>query len=184
MMLGYLQTKYKHDMQLDVDLLATDLIVASFDLLSNADGRKEPDSTVFVLKSFLSNKIPQLLAHLSTLIFAPDRPAFWIGQALNSIDLTAFPPPSQGMISESALQDVRQDFLFSCTLHSLIQGDAVESFLGEAPFTAPPDPEKKYTKEQLIEQCASDSERIRGLVDDLEKLDGNAGIAAQAIGEV
>jgi mediator of RNA polymerase II transcription subunit 5 len=172
------------NLQLDVDSLAIDLVVASFDLLSCAIVRKESDQTIFTFKSFLINKIPTLLATLSASMYSSDRPEFCIGQALNHVDPAVFPSVSYGMMSDSRLQDVRQEFLFSCTLHSLLRAESIEGLLGEAPFTSPPKPASRYTKESLVEQCSSDSERIGQLIEELEKLDGNAGAISLTVTEV
>jgi mediator of RNA polymerase II transcription subunit 5 len=88
------------------------------------------------------------------------------------------------MISESVLSDVRQQFLFSCVLHSLLRAESVEGLLGEQPFTPVPDPATRYVKETLVEECSSDSERIGQLIEELEKLDGNAGAISNTIAEV
>jgi mediator of RNA polymerase II transcription subunit 5 len=175
---------YKIDLQLDVESLAIDLVVATFDLLSCAIVRKESDQTIFTFKTFLINKIPTLLAKLSASMYSSDRPEFCIGQALNHVDPTVFPSVSYGMMSNSPLQDVRQEFLFSCTLHSLLRTESIEGLLGESPFTSPPKPASRYAKESLVEQCSSDSERIGQLIEQLEKLDGNAGAISLTVTEV
>lgn len=42
----------------------------------------------------------------------------------------------------------------------------------------------RYSKQDLVEQCLSDSERAEGLISELENMDGNAGAVSQAIAEV
>jgi mediator of RNA polymerase II transcription subunit 5 len=185
MILSYLQMSYKTvDLQLDIDSLAVDLVVASFDLLACAIVRKESDHIVFALKSFLINKVPVLLTTLSASMFSSDRIEVCIGQALAHVDLAVFPTPSNGMMANSPLQDVRQEFLFSCTLHSLLRAESVKGLLEEDPLESPPNPSSRYIKENLIEQCSNDSERIVQLVEELEKLDGNAGVISLTVTEV
>lgn len=117
-------------------------------------------------------------------MFAPLTPEFCISQAMNHVDTTVFPPPSYGMISESLLQDVRQEFLFSCVLHSLLPSENVESLLGEAPFTPPPSSERRFTKDDLIQQIVGNTERLGQFIKQLETLDGNAGAIVAAVTEV
>lgn len=42
----------------------------------------------------------------------------------------------------------------------------------------------RYSKQDLVQQCLSDSERAEGLISELENMDGNAGAVSQAIAEV
>ena len=185
MIVNYLQMKYKVNLQVDVDSLAIDLVVGAFDILSAAFTKKEPEPVIFSLRSFLINRIPVLLSGVATAMLAGDRSEYCIGQALARVDPVMFPPPSHGLISENALQDVRQDFLFSCTLHGLIRASSIESLLGEAPtFSQPPEPSARYMKETLVDQCVSDPERIFQLVDELDKMNGNAGAISLATVEV
>lgn len=169
-------------MQLDVDSLAIDLIVSSFDLLSCAMTRKDSSATLFVLKSFLINKVPLLLTTLSASMFGADHCSVCISQAMAHIDKDVFPSMALGV--NGIVQDVREEFLFSCVLHSLLRSDNVQSLLGESLLSSPPDPSSRYTKEVLVDQCGSDSDRAIQLVDELEKLDGNGGAISLAIAEV
>jgi mediator of RNA polymerase II transcription subunit 5 len=169
-------------MQVDIDSLAIDLIISSFDLLSCAMTRKDNSATLFVLKSFLINKVPILLTTLSRSMFGPDHCSVCIGQAMSHVDKDVF--PSMALGASSIVQDVREEFLFSCVLHSLLRSDNVQSLLGESLLSSPPDPSSRYTKEGLIEQCGKDSDRAVQLVDELEKLDGNGGAISIAIAEV
>jgi mediator of RNA polymerase II transcription subunit 5 len=169
-------------MQFDVETLAIDLILATFDLLHSAMIRKEPSSTLFVFKSFLINKVPVILEALSVSMFSTDRCEFCIGQALVQVDKELF--PSMAIGTKSILQDLREEFLFSCVLHSLLRAESVQGLLGEPPLSSPPNPSSRYTKETLIEECANDTERAVQLVDELEKLDGNGGAISLSLTEV
>ena len=42
----------------------------------------------------------------------------------------------------------------------------------------------RYVKEDLVQQCLSDSARVEGLIEELENMDGNVGAVSQAITEV
>jgi mediator of RNA polymerase II transcription subunit 5 len=187
-----MQLKYKVNMHLDAEGLAVDLIAGGFDLLSgaisNSPPRKEKDvdPTIFALKSFLINKIPLLISQalVPVLIASHISPEHCVERALTHVDSSVFPSISLGMIKESVLSDVRQQFLFSCVLHSLIAAGSVDRLLGEQPFVAIPDSSSRYLKHILVEECTADSDRIGQLIDDLEKLDGNAGAICLAITEV
>jgi mediator of RNA polymerase II transcription subunit 5 len=183
--INYLQTRYKVNLQVDVEALSIDLIVGAFDILSSAVSRKENVDMVFALKSFLINKIPLFLTNLAASMYSSDRPEYCLGQALSRVDPSIFPPPSFGMMSDNTLQDVRQEFLFSCTLHSILRSSNMEALLGEQPtFSQPPDPSSRYIKETLVEQASSDPDKITQLIEELDKLNGNAGAISWAVVEV
>jgi mediator of RNA polymerase II transcription subunit 5 len=171
----------------DLENLTVDLITASFDVLSNAMYRGESEQTVFVLRSFLINKIPTLLTNLSGSMFPPLTPDFCIRQAMNRVDPNAFPSFSQGfeMMNDGGnmLSDVRQDFLLACALHHLIQEEAIESILGEAPMAGLP-AGGRYVKEDLLTQCSSNTERIEEIIGELESVNGNAGAIVAAITDI
>lgn len=189
MILAFLQAQYKMvfemDSRVDVESLAVDLIVGAFDILACAVSRKEPESSIFTLKSYLINKIPTLLTTLATAMFSTDRPEWCVGQALSRIDPNVFPTLAFGMMNETPLQDVRQEFLFSCRLHSLLGPGVAETLLGETTtFSQPPDPAARYDKESLIEQCSVDSEKTNQIIEELDRLNGNAGPISTAIAEL
>ncbi|KAI9815113.1 MAG: mediator complex subunit [Pycnora praestabilis] len=182
LVLNYLHTRYKGD----ISTLTTDLITASFDTLSNAMYRNEPNQTMFLLRSFLVNRIPVFLSSLSSSMFEPLTPEFCITQALSHVDPTAFPSFSQtfDMSSSSGiLSDVRQEFLFACALHQLIAEENIERLLGEMPMQSLPEG-GRYTKEELISQCSADPERVERLLGEIEGMEGNAGAIVGAIADV
>lgn len=146
--------------------------------------RHESESQMFALKSFHTNKIPLLISALSPSMFVPLTPEFCISQAMTHVDLTIFPAPSYGMMSNSPLQDVRQEFLFSCVLHALLQAESIEALLTESPFTPIPSPDRRYTKDRLLQQITAGSDRISQIIKELEALDGNAGAIVAAVTEV
>ena len=85
---------------------------------------------------------------------------------------------SSNMFSES----VRQEFCFACCLHGLIAEESIERLLGEVPMQTLP-AGGRYVKESLVQQCLNDPEKAEGLVDELERMDGNAGAVSQALVE-
>jgi mediator of RNA polymerase II transcription subunit 5 len=78
---------------------------------------------------------------------------------------------------------VRQDFCFACCLHGLIAEENIERLLGEITMQTLPTG-GRYTKEDLVQQCLADPERVEGLLEELENMDGNVGAVSQAITEV
>jgi mediator of RNA polymerase II transcription subunit 5 len=175
MIMSYLHTRYGGDAQ----SLAIDLIFASFDVLAAASERNESPQAMFSLKSFLINKVPLLLATLTGSLLAPE---LVITQALSHVDLNIFPTVGLGMLqSNTALQDTRQDFVYTCILHSLLTTDSVGRLLGESTFDSPPSPSSRLHKDVLSQQCATEPGKAVQLVANLEKLDGNAGAIVGAV---
>ena len=166
---------------------ATDLILASFDILANATSRTERGQTTTILRSFLVNKVPLLLATLSASFFPPLTSEYCITEALSHVDTNAFPTLStlfdessnNNMFSDS----VRQDFCFACCLHGLLAESSIETLLGDVPMQSLP-AGGRYGKDDLVQQCLSDPEKAEGLIDELEHMDGNVGAVSQAITEV
>ncbi len=164
-----------------------DLILAAFDILANATFRNEKAQSATILRSFLINKIPLLLATLSASLFPPLTSEYCITEALSHVDTTAFPTLSS-MFDESSVNNmfsdsVRQDFCFACCLHGLIAESSIGNLLGDVPMQSLP-AGGRYVKEDLVQQCLSDPERAEGLINELEQMDGNVGAVSQAITEV
>lgn len=78
---------------------------------------------------------------------------------------------------------VRQDFCFACALHGLIPETSIEDLLGEITYQTLPQA-GRYIKEQLVEECMNDPERISSLIGELDNMDGNVGAVCQALAEV
>lgn len=171
----------------DIQTTCIDLIVSSFDILANAIFRSEDPQTTFLLRSFLINKVPLLVCIISAPMFPPLSPELCISEALNHVDTNAFPTFSS-MFDDTSAGDmfsdsVRQDFCFSCCLHGLIPEESIERLLGEIPMQTLP-AGGRYTKDEVLEQCLSDSEKIEAFTDELEHMDGNVGAVSQAITEL
>ncbi len=170
----------------DIQSTIIDLILAAFDILANATFRNERAQSITILRSFLINKIPPLLATLSASLFPPLTSEYCIREALNHVDTNAFPTLS-GMFDESSTNDmfsdsVRQDFCFACCLHGLIAESSIETLLGDLPMQSLP-AGGRYLKDDLVQQCLSDPAKTEGLIDELEHMDGNVGAVSQAITE-
>jgi mediator of RNA polymerase II transcription subunit 5 len=155
--------------------------------LANALFRNENSQNTLLLRSFLINKVPLLLAALSASAFPPINPEFCITEALSQVDTNAFPTLSS-MFDETSTgnlfsDSVRQDFCFACCLHGLLAEESIERLLGDITMQALP-AGGRYTKENLVQQCLADPEKVEGLLEELENMDGNVGAVSQAITEV
>ncbi|KAK9774220.1 putative Mediator of RNA polymerase II transcription subunit 5 [Seiridium cardinale] len=183
---SYLQNRYNADYQ----TCFIDLILASFDVLANAVFRNEGQRTAHLLRSYLINKLPILLANLAqslTTLYPPVTPQYCITAALSQVDTNAFPTLSAMFDVSSSnntfTDSVRQEFCWACCLHGLIPESAIEVLLGEITYQSLPEG-GRWAKETLVNQCMSDPERIHGLVAELDKMDGNVGAVCQALTEV
>jgi mediator of RNA polymerase II transcription subunit 5 len=87
-------------------------------------------------------------------------------------------------MSDSVLQDVRQGFIYGCTLHDLLPTESVDRLLGEQPFTPPPSHESRYHKDNLVQRCDTEPGKVVQLIGELEKLDGNATAIVGGVTEV
>ncbi|KAI1175462.1 mediator of RNA polymerase II transcription subunit 5 [Nemania sp. FL0916] len=180
---SYLHNRYQGDIQ----TTTIDLILASFDVLANAVFRNEDQKTGHLLRSYLINKLPLLLATLANSMFAPLTPQYCITEALALVDTNAFPTLSamfddtnnNNMFTDS----VRQDFCFACCLHGLIAESSIESLLGEITYQSLPQ-DGRQVKETLVERCIADPERIQELVREIDNMDGNVGAVCQALIEM
>ena len=159
-----------------------DLIIAGFDTLAAAAGRNESSQVMFGLKSFLLNKLPTLLVTLTSQLLTLE---YSITEALARVDINVFPSFGLGMLeSNTAFQEVRQDFIYSCILHGLLPADSVSRLLGETTFDSPPSPDSRYLKDTLLQQCTTEPGKAVQLIGELEKLDGNAGAIVGAVVDV
>ncbi|RYC61127.1 hypothetical protein CHU98_g5102 [Xylaria longipes] len=162
----------------DIQTTTIDLILASFDVLANAVFRNEGQKTGHLLRSYLINKLPLLLATLANSMFAPLTPQYCITEALAQVDTNAFPTFS-AMFDDTNnnntfTDSVRQDFCFACCLHGLIPESSIESLLGEITYQSLPQ-DGRQVKETLVERCIADPERIQELVREIDNMDGNVG---------
>ncbi|KAI0514419.1 mediator of RNA polymerase II transcription subunit 5 [Xylaria bambusicola] len=180
---SYLHNRYQGDIQ----TTTIDLILASFDVLANAVFRNEGQKTGHLLRSYLINKLPLLLATLANSMFAPLTPQYCITEALAQVDTNAFPTLS-AMFDDTNnnntfTDSVRQDFCFACCLHGLIPESSIEGLLGEITYQSLPQ-DGRQVKEKLVERCIADPERIQELVREIDNMDGNAGAVCQALIEM
>ncbi|KAL7625777.1 mediator complex subunit [Parahypoxylon ruwenzoriense] len=120
-------------------------------------------------------------------MFPPLTPQYCITEALSQVDTNAFPTLS-AMFDDTNnnntfTDSVRQDFCFACCLHGLIPESSIEGLLGEITYQTLPQ-EGRYVKEQLVEECMGDPEKIQRLISELDNMDGNVGAVCQALVEM
>nr|CEG04968.1 unnamed protein product [Fusarium clavum] len=180
---SYMSNKYGADIQSS----AIDLILASFDILANAVFRNEGQKDAHLLRSFLINKLPLLLYQLLPPGFSGTSAEFCITEALSHVDTSLFPTASL-MFDESRnnnpyTESIREEFCAACVLHGLVQREHVERILGEISLSYEPSLQK-HSKDKLVQDCLSDTDKIQGLVRELDKMDGNVGAVCQALVEV
>ncbi|KAI5859468.1 Med5-domain-containing protein [Durotheca rogersii] len=180
---NYLHNRYQGDVQ----STAIDLILASFDVLANNVFRNENQQGGHLLRSYLINKLPLLLAQLEPSMFPSLTPQYCITEALSQVDTNAFPTLS-AMFDDTNnnntfTDSVRQDFCFACCLHGLIPESSIEGLLGEITYQTLPQA-GRCVKEHLVEGCMGDPEKIQRLIGELDNMDGNVGAVCQALAEV
>ncbi|CUS14724.1 unnamed protein product, partial [Tuber aestivum] len=187
--IGYLYSRYRND----VNNLLVDFVTAVLDVLSNAILRGEAASTLFLLRSFLTNKVPVLLSHLSP---SPMIASYALSQALLRTDTStlANPPPSSfdpyshntstnpDMLFNT-LVDLRQEFLFACALHGVVGEEDIQGIIGELPLGALP-VAGRYDVGELMNQCAMDPEKLERLLEEIEGVEGNSGAVVRTVVEM
>jgi len=146
--------------------------------------RSEGQKAAHLLRSYLINKVPLLLASFAASpVYAFDA-QFCISQALSRIDQNAFPTLSamfEDTRSNNTFNDgVRQDFCFACCLHGLVPETSIETLLGEITYQTLP-AGGRYVKEHLVQDCMADPEKIQSLIGELDYMDGNVGAVCQAL---
>ena len=175
-MMTYLQSRYAGDNQ----TLALDLLMASFDVLTNALLRKETDTRILVIKSFICNKLPLTLNIVSGFMAPGVTVENCIQMAFMSITMDALPPISAGSNEmREKLKLARLEFLQACALHGLITETTIAAILQEPPIALPK--ANKYIKENLLSQCANNVSRLEPLIDELTSMTGNAGAISGCI---
>ncbi|KAJ5747838.1 uncharacterized protein N7511_009534 [Penicillium nucicola] len=178
---NYLTNRYQgHN-----EVLIEEIVTAAFDVLSNGVYRNESSRTMFLFRSFLVNKLPVFFAAISAAQIVPISMEMCISQALSHLNPNAFPSFSQmfSMQGSSVLSDARQEFLFACASHKLIQESSIEQLLGENPMQTLPGG-GPFVKDDLISQINSNHERAEQLIGEIESMEGNAGAIVGAVIEV
>lgn len=174
---SFLHGRYPNDIQSQI----SDLLLATFDCLTNAMLRKESKQDVRIIQSFLCNKIPIIISMLSR---PPISTEDCIQNALipgGHISMDPLPPITPGANEiRDRLKGARLDFLQACALHGLVTEKTVREILREA--VALPRV-TKYNKDSLVAQCSNNISRLESLIEDLDAFQGNAAAVANCIVE-
>ncbi|KAI2785701.1 Mediator of RNA polymerase II transcription subunit 5 [Penicillium oxalicum] len=181
LLVNYLTNRYEGHQE----VLVVELTTAAFDVLCNGVNRNESSRTMFLFRSFLVNKLPAFFAAMIAASMVPIPMEMCITQALSRLDPNSFPSFSQmfSMQGSSILSDARQEFLFACASHRLIQESSIERLLGENPMQTVP-VGGPYQKDDLVSQINNSPGRAEQLIGEIESMEGNAGAIVGAITEV
>lgn len=152
----------------DVDSSISDLITASFDLNSVASNRGDSPYDTRMYQLFLTERLPHLIVTLTTETYVPFDITFLLPELFQRLSTT---------------NDLRQQFLFACTLHGLLAEDNIETLLGSKPTQTLPKG-GKVTREYLIQEYRKDPSRAEYFVSRVGVRDGNSGIYAEVVVEV
>ncbi|KAK6425366.1 hypothetical protein LTR95_016281, partial [Oleoguttula sp. CCFEE 5521] len=166
---NYILVRYSENLQ----EAAAGLIVASFDVLTNAILRG--DSTL-AIRSFVCNKLPLVLQGLFS--FAePNASEAAIQGTLSAVNMEPLTPLTVGATeARDVLKKTRADFLQACVMHTLVS-DAVATAMSPEP-SATTAKATRYTREGLITQCANNTARLEATIMELDGMQGNAGAIA------
>jgi len=175
--------------------MVTDFITGVIDVISNALVRNEPPSTLFLLRSFLCNKVPLILNRISPSSFFSSgamSQTFLRTDVATLMNLapSVFEPyaynnnsANPDMLFGDITVDLRQDFLFACALHGVIGEQDIQGILEELPLGAM-SASGRYDTQEIINQCLSDPMRIDRLLEEIEGVEGNSGAVVRALFEV
>nr|OQO30690.1 hypothetical protein B0A51_01965 [Rachicladosporium sp. CCFEE 5018] len=157
----------------NVQEAAAGLIVASFDVLTNAILGGDSSR---VIGSFVCNKLPLLLQGLFS--FAePNASEAAIQGTLSAVNMEPLSPLTAGATeARDVLKKTRADFLRACVMHTLVS-DTVASAMSPEP-SATTAKATRYTREGLMTQCAHNTARLEAIIMELDGMQGNAGAIA------
>lgn len=178
------------ELQGDIQLTAIDLILASFDVLANAIFKNEGQKTANLIRSYLINKVPLILASFAASApMYPFNSELCITNALSRVDTNTFPTLTSlfenNLSSNPFTESVRSDFVTACCLHGLVPETSIDKLIGDYTYQTLP-AGGRYDKDTLVQECLADptEERIQKLITELENMDGNVGACCQALTEV
>lgn len=181
---AYLHNRFEGDIQ----STAIDLILASFDVLANAIYRNESRRSAHLLRSYLINKVPLILASFAATAspMYPFNSELCITNALSRVDTNTFPTLSslfETGENNPFTESVRSDFVTACCLHGLVPESSIDKLLGDYAYQTLP-AGGRYVKDKLVQECVADHDRMLRLITELDKMEGNAGAVCQAMTEV
>lgn len=143
-----------------------DLIIADFDLLLLKLNRQDSEDSDFLVRSFTINRLPLIVAALSSLALMPLNMPVIISQTMNRVNPAA---------------PLREEFLNACALHGLLAVDNIELITGTKLSTHLP---QRAHKTNLLQQYRNNPQQAEALVARLQDMDGNAAAYAEAVVDV
>jgi mediator of RNA polymerase II transcription subunit 5 len=152
----------------------------------------ESAAFVFILRSFLSNKVPLLLSG-PWLTIPPLEVNDWLQYALSRVDSGSLSNISASRADPLAKSgrgadlfalpvDVRQEFLFACSLHNIFEESAIQAILGDLPSQA--GASQKLHEQDLIHMFQQDPDKIERHMEEIGTMDGNSGAVVKAVVQV
>ncbi|GIZ44225.1 hypothetical protein CKM354_000742900 [Cercospora kikuchii] len=164
--------------------IVVDLLVAAFDVLTNFMLTKEPRQNAKVVRSFICNKLPVLIAILANNMQPAISADACIQMALmpgGMISMDPLPPISAGATDvRDSLKTTRLEFLQACVLHGLVNEQTVALILQESvalPRVI------KLNKDSLVAQCANNVSKLAEHIEELAGMQGNVGAIAGCVVE-
>ncbi|PNS20037.1 Mediator of RNA polymerase II transcription subunit 5 [Sphaceloma murrayae] len=178
--LSFLQTRYGEDHQ----GMISDLITGAFDALMNALHRHESPHMVMCHRSFITNKMHGLISSLAiNHLYQPGMTDQCIQIAMTRIDTHPFPPLSSDSAGiNDTIKDVRQEFVQACQAYQLISENTATAILGGAQLSKVPSTPRP-NKNILIQQLISNPQKADDLINDLDRMYGDAGNISNALVE-
>lgn len=164
-----------------------ELVTAALETLVCASNRGTTTEKIFIVRSFLVNKLPSLLSIASSLSYEPLNATFLLSEAFMRFDPSIYSVFAQGFAlnpgSSDLLAQSRKDLVLACSLHGFIPHAQVPQLLNadQSQTFSRPD---KVQKDNLLKSAYADASKISGILDGMESMDGNAGSYAEALGEV
>ena len=148
--------------------------------------RGDSAERTFIQHSFLTNKAPAIILYLSSASFVPVDTEILISEALGRLDPGIFESFPDGDFIESQgnlLSEARRQFVFACVNLGLLGRDSIPRILGEE-VTGDVHFEGRLQKQQLLEECKGNSNKLSTMIDKMEAHDGNAPTRVEAVVEV
>lgn len=164
-----------------------DLLIASFDLVMLAANRGDTPDQMFLIRSFLINRVPQLILQISSTLYSFGNTSYSVLEAVHRIDPNV--RLQDGFDAGFSLQgphtlqaEVMPDFLSSCLLYNVIDREQASQVMdGNAYQKALT--RVKLDKETLIQEAQNKPEMLEDLIRGLDLMDGNVGPRAEAVAE-
>ena len=168
----YLQARFPTNSQ----SMTTDLLIASFDVLTNSLIRTESEPQIHLIRSFICNKLPHLFSIFATMLSPATSIEVCVTLAFTAISIEAAAPITPGADEmREKLKSTRLEFLQACAFYGLVTETTISSIIHER---ASLPRMTKYTKESLLAQSTNNIGRLEPLIDELDGMTGNAGAIA------